>query len=94
LHIYLEKAIGALETDSYWFELALLLSINQQTKKARQYLTKYQQIRDDSLGELTEFWHKKGISLDDELLIRKQEEVDLIQSFDFTLMLKKGLIPL
>jgi len=91
---HLEKAIGALETDSYWFELALLLSINQQTKKARQYLTKYQQIRDDSLGELTEFWHKKGISLDDELLIRKQEEVDLIQSFDFTLMLKKGLIPL
>ena len=90
----LTKAEGALDADSYWLELAILLSIKTDPELAKNYLDKYQIMRDDCMTNLVDFWQEHAIAIDTELQTRKQQEIDLICQYNVVNMLCSGLIPL
>jgi hypothetical protein len=89
-----EKAIVALNDDSYFLELALLLSLCNQTEIAQQYLKNYHIMREDSLDKLNQFWQANGIEIHCERSDREAQESQLIEKFDRQYMLDNGLIPL
>ena len=87
---HLEQAINALDHDSYWFELAVLLCFCNRAGEAQTYLKKYHAMRQTCVKNLGEA-PLLGV---DELTHREQLESQLITSFNENFMLKNGLLPL
>jgi len=91
---HLEQAIIALDHDSYWFELAILLCFCHRAGEAQTYLEKYHTMRQTCVEHLTEGWQEAPHLIENELERREKLESQLMTSFDEAFMLKNGLLPL